>query len=370
MTRPRPLASLAALLLTAAPALAATDPRLVPAYHADMVLNGIATHDGDGRAFVCFSHPDGSFGAKIAEVTPAVGPGTDAPAKPYPDLGWNDWKPGDDPRHKFVGSNSLRFSPDGHLWVVDTGTTGWSTHVVPGGAKLVELDVVKNQVTRVIPLDDLVHPDSFIDDIRFNGPHAYLTDAGWPGLIVLDLASGHGRRVLNDDPSTTDKRDMRAAGKVLVDMQGKPARLHADQLEVSPDGRTFYFQPASGPMSAIDTKTLDDPSISPIELAKHVRPFYDTPTTGGTCIDADGNLYVSDVDRQRVFRLTPDGRQTPVVQDDRLVWGDAMWIDRDGSLLIPAQQLQRTAPYHGGISALAYPTCVYRLPLGLKPFRN
>ncbi len=43
------------------------------------------------------------------------------------------------------------------------------------------------------------------------------------------------------------------------------------------------------------------------------------------------------------------------MQDDRLVWGDAMWIDHDGSLLIPAQQLQRTAPYHGGISAVALP---------------
>lgn len=364
MTRRRSLSALAALLLSTAAASAAEDPRLVAAYRGSMVWNGIATHDGDGRAFVCFSHPDGSFGAKIAEVTP------DGPAVPYPDLGWNDWKPGDDPRHKFVGSNSLRFSPDGHLWVVDTGTTGWSTKVVPGGAKLVEVDVVRNRVVRVIPLDEWVRPDSFIDDVRFNGPHAYLTDAGWPGLIVLDLASGRARRVLNDAPSTTDRRPMRAGGQPLVDMTGKPAKLHADQLEVSPDGRTFYFQPASGPMSAVDTAALDDPALPAAELAKHVRRFHDTPTTGGTCIDADGNLYVSDVDRQRVLRLTPDGQESTLVQDDRLVWGDAMWIDHDGSLLIPAQQLQRTAPYHGGISAVAYPTVVYRFPLGLKPIRN
>ena len=45
---------------------------------------------------------------------------------------------------------------------------------------------------------------SLIDDIRFNPAtgFAYITDAGAPALIVLDLATGEAGRVLEDDPTT------------------------------------------------------------------------------------------------------------------------------------------------------------------------
>ncbi len=40
--------------------------------------------------------------------------------------------------------------------------------------------------------------DSFVDDVRFRGGTAYLTDAGAPALIVLDPHTGKGRRVRCD----------------------------------------------------------------------------------------------------------------------------------------------------------------------------
>ena len=53
---------------------------------------------------------------------------------------------------------------------------------------------------------------SYVDDIRFNGRHAYITDAGEPALIVLDLETGDAGRVLENHPSTVDERPMMADG--------------------------------------------------------------------------------------------------------------------------------------------------------------
>ena len=352
----------------------------VPVLELPTHCNAAVTGPG-GRVFVNFPHADGGVGVKVAEVTDGH------TVVPYPDLEWNSYSPGkyDQNRdsndkqalveagagaHQFVGTNSMRVGPDGNLWVVDTGVTTPGGRPVPGGAKLVAIDTRTNKVVRIVWLDSVIRPDSFVDDVRFNGPHAYLTDAGHPAIIVLDLATGQGRRVLEDDASTTAHRPMRAVGHELVKFDGDPAMLNADQLEVSPDGRTFYFQPCPGPMVKIATKYLDDPAISPAELAAHVEPFYDTPTSGGTAIDGDGNIYLNDADQSRILKLTPAGQCSTVAADPRLHWGDAMWIDDAGSLWVPAAQQDRTATFNRGLSAVELPVRVYELPLRLKPLRN
>src|ERR1700761_8553504 len=99
---------------------------------------------------------------------------------------------------------------------------------------------------------------SLLDDIRFHTStgKAYLTDAGSPGLIVLDLASGDAVRVLDDDASTKEYLPISAEGSIVYEGTS-PAYIYADQLEVSPDGKYFYYQPASGGLNRIETKWLD-----------------------------------------------------------------------------------------------------------------
>ncbi len=236
-----------------------------------------------------------------------------------------------------------------------------------GGARLFRIDLGTNQITRTYDLSPVVNEKSFVDDVRFHGGVAYLTDAGSPGLIVLDLASGQARRVLENQPSTTDQRSMFADGRLLVGQDGKELRVHADQLELSPDGSTLYFQPASGPMWRIGTRWLDDASLSPSDLAGHVEKFADTPTTGGTAIDANGNIYVSDENRRRVLRITPAGAVSMLVSDPRLIWIDAMWIDADGFLWMPAAQLNLTPGMNHGTNAVNYPVVIYKLKIGIGP---
>ena len=164
---------------------------------------------------------------------------------------------------------------------------------------------------------------------------------------------------------------MFAEGKKLVKPDGSPVLVHADQLEVNADGSLLYFMPCSGPSWQVETKYVDDATLSDKELARHVRPFFDNPTIGGTAIDAAGNVYFADVDGQRILRVTPDGTPTTLVEDKmRLHWPDAMWIDDAGDLCIPVPQMHRTAGMNGLVDARRYPAAIFKLRLGATPVRR
>lgn len=343
-------------------AIAGEDTRLMTAMTLDTPSTGVSIAP-DGRRFLVLARLDGSTGPQVVEWR-------DGTLVPYPDAAWNGWAKGRDPAKSFVRVNAQRIGPDGALWLVDTGAPGIGNPVLPGGPKLIRIDLATNGIARVYPLGAVTKADSFVDDVRFNAGHAYLTDAGAPGLIVLDLASGQGRRVLDGHPSTVSDQAVSAEGRQMHGPDGKPLHIHADQIEVSPDGRWVYYQPSSGRMSRIEARHLDDPGMDAASLAAHVVRFADTPSTGGTAIDAEGNIYVSDTDQLSVLRLTPDGTRTTVVQDPRLVWVDAMWIDGGGRLWMPAAQLNRMAPFNDGADRVERPLAVFTLDIGAKPTPN
>ena len=360
----RPLLALAVAAAIGGPAVGApAGPPLVPIVASNLVLNGV-TQTAGGQLFITYARQDKARGIEVGRLV-----GT-APL-PFPDAAWNGWAPGRDGHGVFVWANALRIGPDGMLWVVDAGAPGPGKAQVPGGAKVVRLDPKSGAVKTVFPLDGAVKPMSYVDDIRFNGERAYLTDAGKPGgIIVLDLRSGQVRRVLDGDPSAEAQRPQTAEGHALTDAQGQPVGFDADQLEVSPDGRWFYYQPATGPFYRIETRYLDDPAIQAADLHSRVQLWARTGATGGTAMDAQGVMYASDLDRDAILRITPDGVITTLATDPRLVWVDAMWIDEHGNLLAPAAQLGRTAGLNGGRDAVQYPVVIYALPIGAKPLRR
>ncbi len=337
--------------------------QLTPALRSsDLIFNGI-TRSKDGRLFSPFQRQEKSKGIELGEWK-------DGKPVPYPDEAWNAWKPGDPAAEAFVGVNAIRMGPDGDLWVLDKGAAEFGGAPLPSGPKLVQIDIGANKVRKIWPLGSSTTEKSFIDDFRFNGRNVYLTDAGQPGLIVLDLDTGKTRRVLDGHWSTIAQRPLTGENVVLRDPKDKLIAVHADQLEVSPDGKIFYYQPCTGPLYKIDTKWLDDADASDDERARHVTIHAGTVATGGTAIDAAGNIYASDTDALRILKIAPDGTTTTLVQDPRLVWGDAMWIDEDGGLWIPAAQMNRTKGFNGGKSVVRFPTTIFRLEIDAKPVAN
>lgn len=338
---------------------------LITVGESNIIWNGVAT--SNNRVFVCYPRNDGSAGIRIGELL------SNGTVQPYPNTDWNSWTPGTgtaETAQKFVRANSIRFGPDGYLWIVDTGTPKTDGAVVPNGPKLIAVDISTNQVVKSIPLDGVALEKSFVDDLRFNGSYIYVTDAGVPALIVHNTQTGQSRRTLENDSLTTQRRPLYGEGKILYKPNGDLVKLHADQMEVSPDGSTYYFQPASGPLYSVPTSALNDASLSSADLAKQVKLFYDTPTTGGTAMDADGNIYLNDANAKKMIKITPSGQASTVLQDERLVWGDAMWIDNDGYIWIPAPQMNRTPEFNRGVSVVQFPVKLYKLKIDVKPLRR
>ena len=85
----------------------------------------------------------------------------------------------------------------GNLWVLDPASPGIDK-VIPGGPKLVRIELATNKVAQVIHFgEDVALQGSYLNDVRFhpNGATAFITDSGARGaIVVVDLQSGsaHG----------------------------------------------------------------------------------------------------------------------------------------------------------------------------------
>ena len=358
-------------------------PLVERARSTQQVWNGVVSAP-DGRLFVVLPRLANAAGPSLALVDGDR-------LVPFPDAAWNDTGPpaarpptpqpgaspptgspltapqpaalrSDGPGPVFVGLNAIRLAPDGALWAVDTGVPGPGKAPVANGARLIRIDLATSQVTRILVVPaDALRPKSMIDDIRFNGGHAYVTDAGVPGLLVVDLHAGTMRRVLDHDPALTAQRPILVDGEVLKGPDNKPVMIHADQLEVSPDGRHLYVQPLCGPMSRIDTGLLDDPKTTPAALSAGVSFWYDTPALGGTAIAPDGTLYLDDLENDSILSLSPDRVLTRLVRDPRLHWADAPFLSPKGILFVPVPQLDRAAFFHHGHAQIQFPVLLFTL---------
>lgn len=290
---------------------------------------------------------------------------------PYPDAGWNRWKAGNDATRAFVSVNAIHADARGDLWIVDTGSPDFGGTPVAGGPKIVHIDPRTDTVVRVYTFPkDVIRAHTYIDDIRINGRHAYITDAGEGAVLVLNLDDGKVQRRFDGMPFARARaRDTIVVnGKVLTGTDDRPLRVNADPLEVSPDGRTFYFGPLSGPLSQIETRYLDDETLDDNTLAKHVSTWFDNPPVGGTAMGADGSLYYTPLADNSLMRRAPDGTVSMLLRDHRLRWVDAPFLDGKGHIYLPVPQIDGAAPFNHGQSTIRYPVELFKinLPSGLK----
>jgi len=291
-------------------ALAKQDPRLETAIVTETPINGVSTTP-DGRTFLLYARVDGSTGPTVVE---SIGNTT----MTYPNLEWNSYNASKDPSTHFVRINSQRIGPDGQLWIVDVGSPSFGEPVIlPEGPKLVTVNLTTNEVSRIYPMGNVTLAQSLLDDIRFNpeSGKAYLTDAGVPALIVLDIASGEARRLLEDDVSTRGNMPVSAEGRLVRGAGGDFLYAYADQLEVSQDATWLYYQPCDGGMYRIETKYLDqafyNSSMASI-LTQYPEPYAATPTTGETSINTRSRSYRTDI-FQAGQRLTQRATYTSAI---------------------------------------------------------
>lgn len=376
-------AALAALLLsgTIVSGVAAAEAQVGPAAGTltkvasfEHQVTGV-TVSKDGRVFVNFPRWTEDSAVSVAEVK-------DGRITPFPDAEWNSWRnarkdevsAGD----HWICVQSVVASPDGNLWVLDPAAPAMAA-VVKNGPKLVEIDLKTNRPARTIAFDEAVAPQgSYLNDVRFSpdGKTAYLTDSGASGaLVVVDLASGKARRLLDGDPTTQPDASVTVTyeGKPLRRPDGRGVEFAADGIALSPDGGTLYWQAIKGrtlyslPTSALTgwlTSSLVPEALSDRSLSGKVETVGDNGPADGLIISRkDGRMYVTSPqdDSIKVRDLSAKGSAlTTLIQDKRLRWPDTFAEGPDGTLYVTTSRIQDSAFYKPDAPA-ALPTDLWSI---------
>ncbi|MBR7560065.1 hypothetical protein KC218_26305, partial [Mycobacterium tuberculosis] len=83
----------------------------------------------------------------------------------------------------------------------------------------------------------------------------------------------------------------------------------------------------------VATEALDDPRLSGRELEARVERVGAMEPTDGLWIDKSGRLYLSAIEENAV-KVRESGRDTTLVQDDRLRWPDTFAEGPDGTIYV------------------------------------
>lgn len=321
----------------------------------DFAMNGV-TLTPDGRVFVSIPQWTEVKSPSVAEIL------KDGTIHPYPGNTWNEFDLSE-PLDRFMNVNAVHSDGAGSLWVVDYAGPNFGPSI-EGAQKLVKIDLASNQVARVFRFGDDVLPEGArLNDVRVDAERktAYISEFGIGAIIVLDLETGEAFRALDRHYST------RAHPDVTTTFLGKPFRtdfLQVNDIELSASGETLYFQPTGGPILwEIPTAQLAEPAEN-AALEPHISVAGKSMTIGGMTRDDDGLLYLGSVQDNAVWTLDPEsGEMQLLVQDDRLLWPDAMSISSDDYLYIPSPQLRLLPKLNDGADQTQGDFTVYRVKL-------
>lgn len=290
----------------------------------------------DGRVFVSYPNWDGPYRTALAEVI-------EDRNHVYPDAQWNRWPPVEgnldpDPAYRFVCVQSVYADGAGRLWVLDPASPRFGG-VVPGAAKLVEIDLGTDQVVRVIRFDASIAPEkSYLNDVRIDAERnvAFITDSGLGALVVVDLDTNQSRRVLAGHHSTRAEKGVVPiiGGRELRVGQapgGPVPQIHADGIAYNPADDYVYYQALTArTLYRIPASVLADVDAPEHEIMRAVERVGPSVMTDGMAADAAGNVYFTALEHDAVIYRTPDGAYRTLVEDPRLAWPDSLAITPEG----------------------------------------
>lgn len=331
-------------------------------------VTGVAVGER-GRVFVNFPRWTEDAPVSVAEVLPG------GVLRPYPDGAWNAWRNVRrdelDPADHWVCVQSVVADGRGSLWVLDPAAPAMMGPV-PGGPKLVRIDLASNRVVQAIRFgQDVAIPGSYLNDVRFSpdGRLAFLTDSGQRGaLVVVDLASGAARRVLDGHPSTQPERGVTVEtdGRTLRYPDGRDVRIAADSIALSGDGAWLYWKPLMGTtLYRIPSAVLATRGLAGQDVAAAVQSYGQVGPTDGFWIGRGSDtLYVTSIEdnavKARDLGQGATGGLRLVARDPRLRWPDSFAQGPDGALYVTSSRIQDSAWFRRD-APLALPTQLWRL---------
>ncbi|MGS2737910.1 L-dopachrome tautomerase-related protein [Sinomicrobium sp. M5D2P17] len=290
-------------------------------------------------------------------------------AVPYPDEAWNSFKKGEDGQNKFVTVQAVYADDQNYLWIVDAAGIGLGP-IYQRSNKVIKINLATDAIERIYRFPkEIIHDQVYLNDIRVDNHSgfAYMTDSSSGGLVVLNIASGESRYVLEKNPAVLSDKNYTFSplGKELTTSDGKPLKVNSDGIALSPDRKWLYFKPLTdAKLYRISTSILRDFETPKNTIEESVQDLGTFTTTDGMIFDTKGNLYFGDLEKNSIIRITPELQMQELVRDnDKLIWPDSYSISKDEYLYITASQIQLMPWFHQGENKTKLPYKVFRLKL-------
>lgn len=324
-------------------------------------LTGVAIAD-NGRLFTNYPYWLPEHENSVVEVIAGK-------AVPYPNKEWNSFKKGEDGQNKFVCVQAVVTDDKDFLWVVDAAGIGLG-EVYQNSSKVLKINLKTNKIDRIYRFkDSRMGDDVYINDIRVDNKNgfAYMSNSSTGGIVVLNLKSGVSRLVLaksssvKSDPSYT----FSPLGTELKSADGKPLKINSDGIALTPDRNYIYYKPLSdNRLYRLKTDLLRDFKTPEKSLENAVENLGKFTTTDGMIFDKMGNLYLGDIEKSSIVKITPDLKMQTIIQDkEKLIWPDSYSISPDGYLYISTSQIQYSPMTNAGKDRFKKPFSIYRIKI-------
>ena len=230
----------------------------------------------------------------------------------------------------------------GNLWTIDHGNHGTRS------ARLLAFDLDSGEIIHDHRLPAEIAPaGSFLQDLQISadGRTIIIADASFwrkrPAIIVYDVESATARRVLESHPSVSAEKFVIAHGDNEMRFFGGLVALRGgiDGIALGPEW--LYYGALSGSsLYRVRLSDLRDKKLPPAQLARRVEHYSAKPLSDGLSTDVEGNVYVTDVEHNAIFRVGKDREPMTLIRSPRVRWPDALSFGPDGWLYVADSALQ------------------------------
>lgn len=282
---------------------------------------GNVTVSANGRVFFTVHPESRPKGNKLLEYV-------DGASVPYPSLSKQSVL-FDTP----IGVVIDRFN---RLWVIDHGNHGMRS------ARIVAIDLANGNVLRDQKFDKTIAPlGSFLQDLQVSadGRTIIIADASFwrksPALIVYDVETGNVRRVLEKHASVLAENYLIRSQDQKMEFFGGIVVLRGGVDGIALGREWLYYAALSGSsLYRIRLEDLRNHDLSASQLADNVERFSDKPLSDGLSIDANANVYITDIEHSAIFKVSANRKLSTLIQSHDIRWPDGLSFGPDAYLYI------------------------------------
>ena len=214
------------------------------------------------------------------------------------------------------------------------------------------MSLTTNTVTQAYSFDQATAPNrSYLNDVRLAFGHAFITDSGLGAIVVLNLATGQARRLLDQHASTKAETGVEPniGGKPWKFGDGTTPQVNSDGIAIDPKQDYVYYKALTArTLYRVPITALLNDSLSAEALGDQVERVAELGPTDGLEFDA-GNLYLTALEENAIRVLTQAGDSKLLASAGDFLSPDTITMGEQGELLFTATQFHLMPAFNGGV---------------------